>query len=54
MAVSENREAAVKLLLSRGATRDIKDARGETPLDIATRQRFAAIAALLSEPGLKH
>jgi ankyrin repeat protein len=44
----------VKLLLARGANRDLKNAKGDTPLDIAKRQQFAAIAGLLSAPEAKH
>ena len=48
-AVSHNRVECAKFLLERGAEKNIPNASGESPLDIAHREHIAELVDLFSE-----
>ena len=48
-AAAYGRESTVRLLLTHGAARDLKDSRGKTALDLAREANHASVATLLAQ-----
>jgi cytohesin len=51
--MAKGRAQIVKMLLDRGVDPNAKDAKGNTPLSLASSQRYTDIVALLKKPGEK-